>query len=198
MNKSDYKWFYQTDFLDAGLHAKMLDPVNQCINLGLSVNIDGSVNFDGKELSTNRYKDNSIFKEHLPEATKDVLGRLENELKLAGCKVPTIFNLMTIINPYPIQGMKAYGWHKDFNLIDHVQDPLKLWFTMLMLSSDEVTSEFMVSPGPDGPDFWSMGVRTTASSNKLFGHNMNLGHGYFPREKNQVGVLYIRWYDNVV
>ena len=198
MNRLNYKWFYRTDFLDAGLHKKMLDPVNQCINLGLSVNVDGSINFDGKELLSNRFKDNSIFKANLPAATKDVVELLENELKLMGCKVPTIFNFMTIINPYPIPGMKAYGWHKDFNLIDHVQDPLKLWFTMLMLSSDEVTSEFMVSPGPDGPDFWNMGVRTTASSNKLFGHNMNLGHGYFPKEKNQVGVLYIRWYDNVV
>ena len=195
MIKSRYNWFYEPDFLDQVLHEQMLYPINQCIDLGLSVDIDGNVSTGNGEASSNRYRDNSIFKDNLPDATRTLIELLENRLIQQGVKVPILFNLMTIVDPYPLPGMKAYGWHKDFNLIEHIQDPLKLWFTMLSLTRHEVNSEFMVSPTPEGPEFWNIGVRTTVESNKLFGHNMNLGHGYFPKEKNQVGILYIRWYD---
>jgi hypothetical protein len=195
MNRQNYNWFYHTDFLNDDLHRQMLDPVNQCINLGLLVDENGTVSFGNGEASSNRYHTNDVFKNNLPNSTKSVIEILENRLIEAGVKVPILFNFMTIIDPHPLPGMKAYGWHKDFNLIDHIQDPLKLWFTMLSLTEYETNSEFMVSPTADGPDFWKLGVRTTVDSNKLFGHNMNMGHGYFPKEKNQVGILYIRWYD---
>lgn len=195
MSQTKYNWFYEPDFLDQVLHERMLYPINQCIDLGLSVDIDGNVSTGNGEASSNRYRDNSIFKDNIPDATRILIELLENRLIEQGVKVPILFNLMTIVDPHPLPGMKAYGWHKDFNLIEHIQDPLKLWFTMLSLTRQEVNSEFMVSPTPEGPEFWNMGVRTTVESNKLFGHNMNLGHGYFPKEKNHVGILYIRWYD---
>lgn len=195
MNKKDYNWFYHTDFLDQDLHMQMLDPLNQCINLGLSVDIEGRITTGNGEVSTNRYTDNSIFKDNLPGATKNLVEILENRLKEAGVKVPILFNFMTIVNPYPLPGMKGYGWHKDFNLIEHINDPLKLWFTVLSLTEHDTDSEFMVSPTIEGTGFWNIGVRTKVTSNKLFGHNMNLGHGYFPGIKNSVGILYIRWYD---
>ena len=53
----------------------------------------------------------------------------------------------------------------------------------------------MVSPTPDGPEFWNIGVRTKANSNQLYGHNMNLGHEYVANEKNRVTMLYMRWFD---
>jgi hypothetical protein len=195
MNKSKYQWFYQTDFLDQELHEQMLDPVNQCVNLGLSVNSDGSTSIGNGEVNTNRYSDNSIFKANIPNPTKNLVELLENKLIDAGVKVPVLFNFMNIIDPDPSPMTKAYGWHKDYNIVEHIQDPLKLWFTMLSLTNDEVNSEFMISPTPEGPEFWNMGVRTIVTSNKLFGHNMNLGHEYFPKDKNHVGILYIRWYD---
>jgi len=195
MSRTNFKWFYESDFLDLALHEQMLDPTNQCIDLGLLVDVDGNVTTGNGGESSNRYRDNSIFKDNIPFATKVLIEILENKLIDAGVKVPTLFNFMTIVNPHPLPGMKAYGWHKDFNLIEHIQDPLKLWFTMLSLTRHEVNSEFMVSPTADGPEFWNIGVRTTVESNKLFGHNMKLGHGYFPKDKNQVGILYIRWYD---
>jgi len=195
MKKSDFCWFYNTDFLDQDLHEKMLDPVNQCLGLGLTVDVDGQASNEKGDLLTNRYSDNSIFKDNLPVATKSLLEILENRLIEAGVKVPVLFNFMTMVDPVPAPHMRSYGWHKDFNSIDHIQDPLKLWFTVLSLTKHEVNSEFMVSPTKDGPEFWNIGVRTTVDSNKLFGHNMNMGHGYFPKEKNHVGILYIRWYD---
>lgn len=195
MSQTKYNWFYEPDFLDQVLHERMLYPTNQCIDLGLSVDVDGNVSTGNGEASSNRYRDNSIFKDNIPDTTRTLIELLENRLIQQGVKVPILFNFMTIVDPHPLPGMKAYGWHKDFNLIEHVQDPLKLWFTMLSLTRHEVNSEFMVSPTPEGPEFWNIGVRTTVTSNKLFGHNMNLGHGYFPKEKNHVGILYIRWYD---
>ena len=195
MLKSKFQWFYKTDFLEQDLHQKMLDPVNQCIDLGLLVDENGNVSTGHGEVSSNRFVDNSIFKANVPEPTRQLIELLENKLIDAGVKVPVLFNFMNIVDPDPVPGTRGHGWHKDYNVIEHIQDPLKLWFTMLSLTDVEVNSEFMVSPTPDGPEFWNIGVKTVVDSNKLFGHNMNLGHGYFPKDKNHVGILYIRWYD---
>lgn len=195
MNREKYKWFYEPDFLDQDFHKIMLDPDNQCIDTGLSIANDGSISFQKSSVLTNRYPNNIIFKDNIPPVTRSLIEKIESRLMIAGCKVPVLFNFSTLIDPRPTPDMKAYGWHKDFNIITHITDPLKLWFTILTLSKEDVDSEFMVCPTPDGPDFWNIGIKTKATTNKLFGHNMNLGHGYFPHGKNHVRIVYTRWYD---
>ena len=60
----------------------MLDPINQCLGLGLTVDIDGQTSNEKGDLLTNRYSDNSILKDNLPVATKSLVEILENRLKL--------------------------------------------------------------------------------------------------------------------
>jgi hypothetical protein len=194
MKKSDYKWFYKEDSLDKESHDLLFDDIKQKSKFGILINSDGTVINNDTTIIANRYHDNTILKEIVSTALRKMIEVNESHLLECGVKVPVLFNFGVLVNPHPTPDMKSYGWHKDFNLID-IQDPLKLWFSMLMLSDHDVDSEFLVSPTPEGPGFWNIGVRTKATSNKLFGHNMNLGHGFFPGENNQVYVLYMRWFD---
>jgi hypothetical protein len=203
MKRSDLKYFYQPNFLDSELHELMLDTKNQCLDFGMTIDSDGSIVFDkgygdGHNSGTvfrNRYKDNSIIKDNLSQPFKSVIDLLEIKLIENGVKNPVIFNLGMMINPNPSPSNKNYGWHKDYNIIDHIQDPLKLWFTIFSLTKNEVTSEFMVSPTSEGVDYWKLGVKEIVDSNKLFAHNMNLGHQYIVGNKNEVTIMYGRWYD---
>ena len=195
MKKSNYQWFYQENFLDENLFHLMLSKENQCVDLSLLIEKDGSVSYDTDGVIKNRYSDNTIIKKILPNPTVSVITILENKLKSMGLKNPVLYNLHTLINPTPKKGTRGYGWHKDFNCIKHTNDPLKLWFTMLSLTDKKVNSEFMISPTKDGPTLWNIGIQTTVDKNKLFGHNMNLGHDYIAKDKNELGFLYIRWFD---
>ena len=196
MKISHFKYFYQENFLDQDLHESMLDPINQCMDLIFAIDNQGLLSYPNIDHIENRYHNNSILKDNVPESTKALIELLENKLKLEGLEVPTIYNLALLSNPTVDPFYDAsFEWHRDYNPIKHITDPNKLWFTMLSLSRHEVDSEFMISPSPEGPEFWNHGVRTTVSTNKLFGHNINMGHQYIPKTKNQLGFLYIRWYD---
>ncbi len=195
MKKTDYKWFYQADFLEDSLHNQLVESLSLGFKSGLFIDEEGTVTETQGNVVSNRYHDNSILKSKVSKDTLLAIELIENKLIESGVKVPVLFNLSTLVGPRPTPDMKSYGWHKDFNIIEHIQDPLKLWFTMLTLTKNDVNSEFMVSPTPEGPDFWKMGVRTVATSNKLFGHNMHLGHEYAPKENNNVCILYMRWFD---
>ena len=48
----------------------------------------------------------------------------------------------------------------------------------------------------NGQMFGKEVVKETLSDNRLFAHNMNLGHQYHQNDKNDVTLIYIRWYDN--
>ncbi len=195
MDRENYKWFYQSDFLNQDLHDRLLQYINENPNFGITINVDGAVVKTESNLIENRFNDNSVCKTILSDPVLEFIELVENKLIQNGCKVPTIYNFGILFDPYPRPGVKAYKWHKDYNVIEHIQDPNKLWFTIFSLSDKEVNSEFTVSPTPEGPDFWNMGVRTAVATNKLFGHNMNLGHEYDPKDKNNVAILYIRWFD---
>ena len=86
-------------------------------------------------------------------------------------------------------------WHKDYNPIENFDDTTKQWITFFTLSGEDVNSEFQVSHADEWPDIWNRGIKETLSNNRLFGHNMNLGHQYYQNDKNDVVLIYIRWYD---
>lgn len=196
MKRSDYKYFYIPDFLDTTLHQALLDPVNHCAGIGYTINEDGSTTItEDDPVIRNRYSDDSLLIPRLPEPLARFIHLAKGKMIEHGAIAPTVFNINAIIKPDPDIRTTAGQWHKDYNLITHITDPNKLWFTMLSLSSSEVNSEFMVSPTASWPDIWNIGVRTTVESNKLFGHTMNLGHQYFKKDKNDLTLLYIRWYD---
>jgi hypothetical protein len=196
MKKSNYNFFYKENFLENNLHQLMLDQKNWCLDYGCLVQEDGTYTIEQADsVIKNRYKDNTIVRSLLPEPAQNVVTNLENVLREHGVKDPVLFNFKVLTN-ITMDPIHLYGrWHKDFNLITHITDPLKLWFTMLCLTTNEVDSEFQVSPTSEWPNIWNIGVKKVLQSNQLFGHNMNLGHQYFQNPKNDLGILYVRWYD---
>ena len=195
MNKSKYRWFYESDFLDQRLHDQLLTTVNNDLGSGLFIDTEGNITEQDTLVWNNRHDNHDILKTNVPEVGAQFIEMNERKLIDAGVVTPVLFNFAVLVNPNPNPLGDDYGWHKDFNLIEHIEDPLKLWFTMYTITDQEVDSEFMVSPTPDGPEFWNIGVRTKANTNQLYGHNMNLGHEYVAKEKNRVTMLYMRWFD---
>ena len=110
-------------------------------------------------------------------------------------KSKAMTNTLELINN-EVDPMHTSGrWHKDYNPIENFDDTTKQWITFFTLSSDNVDSEFQVSYADEWPDIWKRGVKETLSNNRLFAHNMNLGHQYYQNDNNKVTMIYIRWYD---
>ena len=120
---------------------------------------------------------------------------LKNQLIKQGLKNPIVYNIAVLSNLVTVPGTNGHGWHKDYNPIKHITDTSKLWITFLALSQSEIDTEFVVSPTTDGPTLWDIGVDLTLTSNVAIGHNMNLGHNYIVNNKNDLSLIYIRWYD---
>jgi len=195
MKKSDFKYFYELNFLDSELHQSMLDPINHLANRGMMIDENGIVIDDSDPVIRNRYKDNSVLFNVLPETTVKFLNLVRDKIVGTGAVDPIVFNISALINPDPDPRTTVGIWHKDYNLIPEITDPNKLWFTMYSLAEQEVNSEFLVSPTSEWPDIWNRGVKEVLTSNRLFGHSMNLGHQYFKKDKNELVLLYVRWYD---
>ncbi len=195
MKKSDFKYFYEPNFLDSELHQSMLDPINHLANTGMMIDENGIVTYDSDSVLKNRFSDNSVLFDVLPNTTVKFLNLVKDKIINNGAVDPIVFNISALINPDPDPKTTIGVWHKDFNLVTHITDANKLWFTMYSLSIQEVNSEFLISPTAQWPDIWNRGVKEVLTSNKLFGHTMNLGHQYFQRDKNDLILLYIRWYD---
>lgn len=195
MKRSNYKYFYQSDFLDKEFHQKMLDPVNHLANKGMMIDENGIATDDSDPVVRNRYKDNSVLFDNLPQTMVMFLNTVRNKIMENGAIDPIVFNITALINPDPSPNTTVGNWHKDYNLIPEITDPNKLWFTMYSLAEKEVTSEFLVSPTAEWPNIWNIGVKEVLTTNKLFGHTMNLGHQYFQKDKNELVLLYVRWYD---
>jgi hypothetical protein len=66
---------------------------------------------------------------------------------------------------------------------------------MLCFTTNQVNSQFQISPTSEWPNIWNIGKKETLKSNQLFGHNMNLGHQYFENDLNDLCIMYVRWYD---
>lgn len=175
----------------------MLIPKNYDINIPIIIENDGKVLEGGEAYIKNRYINNDILYQFLPSPLVQVIKLFETELKNQGLANPVAFNVSTIDSPKPNRYGLNYGWHKDYNIVGHVTDPLKLWFTFLVLTEDETDSKFMVAPTKDGPGLWNIGFQTTLKSNMAIGHNMNLGHCYTNMEQNNLKMIYIPWFDAV-
>lgn len=195
MKNSKYNYFYKENFLDDDLHHLMLDKNNWCLGKGVRINEDGTHTTESEPLFKNRYKDNTVLKSILPNPTQNVVTKLESLLIENGVVSPIVYNLNFMvdikIDPTHINGR----WHKDFNLISDINDPIKLWFTMLCFTSNQINSQFQISPTSEWPNIWNIGKKETLMSNQLFGHNMNLGHQYFENDLNDLCIMYVRWYD---
>lgn len=193
---SKYKYFFQDNFLESDLHDAMLDPKNQCANIGLLINEDGSLKEEGNFFK-NRYGDNSVLLGQVSKPLGHVIELIKSKLIENGMVTPVIYNMEMLQAKIPDPHSKNNGWHKDFNPITHVTDLSKLWITMLSFTDQEVNSELMVSPSPEGPEFWNIGGREKLTSNKLFGHTLNVGHQYTPGSNNNVTLMYCRWYEGL-
>jgi hypothetical protein len=195
MKRSDYKYFYHPDFLDSDLHQSMLDPINHLANKGMMIDENGIVTDDSDPVVRNRYKDNSVLFNNLPQPMVRFLNTVRDKIIDNGAVDPVVFNISALINPDPDPKTTVGKWHKDYNLIPEISDPNKLWFSMYSLTLQEANSEFLVSPTAEWPNIWNIGVKEVLTTNKLFGHTMNLGHQYFKKDKNELVLLYIRWFD---
>lgn len=193
MNKSDYRWFYEENFIDENLR-QLLIQNNQFINKGLFIEEDGFIK-NSEPFINNRCFDNKILKDNLIDPVKVFIEKLENKLLDNGVFKPVLYTAAILVNPNPNPIYRSYPWHKDFNTIKHTTDPKKLWFTFFSLNTSNANSEFMISPNADGPGLWNMGVKKVLKDNQIFGHNMNFGHQYFTKTNNDVQLIYIRWFD---
>ncbi len=189
------EYFFTDQFLDTDLLQRVT--INKPLEdqSGYLINPDGSLEEDKTNPTLyNRYDDNSIVKSLIPESAGELIDLIQLQLK-PYLKRPVIYNYRVLINNQ-IDPMHTNGrWHKDYNPIENFDDTTKQWITFFTLSGEDVNSEFQVSHADEWPDIWNRGVKETLSNNRLFGHNMNLGHQYYQNDKNDVVLIYIRWYD---
>lgn len=189
------EYFFIDEFLDSDSLQKITADKPLVDASGYLINPDGSLKEDKTNPTLyNRYDDNSIVKSLLPKSNGKLIDLIESQLKSYLTR-PVIYNYRTLINN-EVDPMHTSGrWHKDYNPIENFDDTTKQWITFFTLSSDNVNSEFQVSYADEWPDIWKRGVKETLSNNRLFAHNMNLGHQYYQNDKNDVVLIYIRWYD---
>lgn len=189
------EYFFTDQFLNADLLQRLT--INKPLEdqSGYLINPDGSLEEDKTNPTLyNRYDDNSIVKSLIPESAGELIDLIQLQLK-PYLKRPVIYNYRVLINNQ-IDPMHTNGrWHKDYNPIENFDDTTKQWITFFTLSGEDVNSEFQVSHADEWPDIWNRGIKETLSNNRLFGHNMNLGHQYYQNDKNDVVLIYIRWYD---
>jgi len=204
MNK-EIEYFFIDDFLDSELSERLIREQNQMPAeetlpslCGYLINPDGTCEEDVTNPTIyNRYHDNSILKSLLPTSTSETIDLLESKLK-EHISNPVVYNFRVITNITMDPTHTSGGWHKDYNPIEKFDDLTKQWITFYTLSGGNVDSEFQVSYTSEWPDVWQRGIREVLSDNRLFGHNMNLGHQYHQNENNDVMMIYIRWYDKPV
>lgn len=196
MKKSDYKYFYHYDYLDSDLHDQVLTSGSLNWDKGILVDRDGSVSPTDDLILKNRcLNDDSIFMQHLSQPMFSTVDIVKRSLIDFGAKNPIAFNIGTLTNPSPTPGSKAHGWHKDFNIVEHINDETKLWIVMLIFTNESVNSKLTVSPTPEGPKLWNIGFDAELKSNFMMAHSINLGHHYIPGSKNQLKLVYMRFYD---
>tara|TARA_R110002020_G_scaffold354143_1_gene566942 strand:- start:887 stop:1471 length:585 start_codon:yes stop_codon:yes gene_type:complete len=189
------EYFFIDEFLDSDTLQKITADKPLVETSGYLITPDGSLKEDETNPTLcNRYDDNSIVKSLLPKSNGKLIDLIESQLKSYLTR-PVIYNYRTLINN-EVDPMHTSGrWHKDYNPIENFDDTTKQWITFFTLSSDNVNSEFQVSYADEWPDIWKRGVKETLSNNRLFAHNMNLGHQYYQNDNNDVTMIYIRWYD---
>lgn len=197
MKKSDYRYFYHTDFLDKSLHDTVFYSKELIWEDGLLINEQGEFSkTEGDGVLKNRYKDDdTIIFQHLTPNLRQIAKEVKNSLINQGSVNPILFNLNPIHNPDPDSLTQGYGWHKDFNLVEHIQDETKLWIVMLIFAKDKINSRLKVSPTPEGPGLWNIGFDLELTPNFMMAHTINLGHDYTVGDLNNLDLLYMRWYE---
>ena len=189
------EYFFTDQFLDTDTlqHVTIDKPLED--RSGYLINPDGSLEEDKTNPTLyNRYDDNSIVKRLLPDSIGELIDLIQQQLNPYMTR-PVIYNYRVLINN-EVDPLHTSGrWHQDYNPIENFDDNTKQWITFFTLSGDNIDSEFQVSYADEWPDIWNRGIRETLSDNKLFAHNMNLGHQYYQNDNNDVTLIYIRWYD---
>lgn len=202
--RNDFKYFFIDDFLNQELLQRVtLDSTNLPSEQTLP-NICGYlISDDGKYEQApdhpyyyNRYHDNSILKSLLPGSIGEVIDLVKTELQQYMSN-PVIYNFATMKN-IVIDKREINGrWHKDYNPIENFFDDEKQWLVFISLSKDNVNSTFQITPTSEWPNIWNIGLNETLSNNRLFAHNMNLGHQYHQHDIDDVTLLGMRWYDKL-
>ena len=190
---TEYFFIYQFLDTDTLQHVTIDKPLED--QSGYLINPDGSLEEDKTNPTLyNRYDDNSIVKRLLPDSIGELIDLIQQQLNPYMTR-PVIYNYRVLINN-EVDPLHTSGrWHQDYNPIENFDDNTKQWITFFTLSGDNIDSEFQVSYADEWPDIWNRGIRETLSDNKLFAHNMNLGHQYYQNDNNDVTLIYIRWYD---
>ena len=189
------EYFFTDQFLNADLLQRVSDDKPVEDQSGYLINPDGSLEENTTNPTLyNRYDDNSVDKSLLPESAGELIDLIQLQLK-PYLERPVIYNYRVLIDNQIDPVHTSGRWHKDYNPIENFDDTTKQWITFFTLSDDNVDSEFQVSYADEWPDIWNRGVKETLSNNRLFAHNMNLGHQYYQNDNNKVTMIYIRWYD---
>lgn len=189
------EYFFTDQFLNADLLQRVSDDKPVEDQSGYLINPDGSLEENTTNPTLyNRYDDNSVVKSLLPESAGELIDLIQLQLK-PYLERPVIYNYRVLIDNQIDPVHTSGRWHKDYNPIENFDDTTKQWITFFTLSDDNVDSEFQVSYANEWPDIWNRGVKETLSNNRLFAHNMNLGHQYYQNDNNKVTMIYIRWYD---
>ena len=202
---NDQQYFFIDNFLDTDLVSAIATEKTKLAtietlpdNCGHFINPDGIVVDDSTHPNIyNRYHDNSMLKSLLTKSVVNLIDKIRVSLT-PYLNNPVIYNYATLPSLKMNVKETSGGWHKDYNPIENFDDATKQWITFFTLSSDDVNSEFQVSHTSEWPDVWKRGIKETLSDNRLFAHNMNLGHQYHQNDKNDVTLIYIRWYDNLI
>lgn len=200
MKKSDFRYFYKQNYLNTELHKSMLSHDNQWANkTGITITENEQIftNIDSTDICIKNYcQDQRVIESVLPQPLVGCIRNIRQSLTENGAKNPKLRHIATLVDPEVNPRSKAYGWHKDYNIEKDIKDEKKLWLTFLILSEKEINSKFVVSPTPEGLGFWNIGMDLTLETNLLIAHTLNLGHNYIEMDKNELSLIYMRWYES--
>ena len=192
MNKSNFKYFYQPEFITDELNDQLLIDCEELTNQQAII-IDSDGNVTNEHGRTNHIRSFQVLDETLDKILSPTLcivkNNIKNYLKIFGLNNPQPRGISNFINP------DSVTWHKDTMSSDFDFEPNKIYHTFLILCKDKLDDEFMVGITAGSADIWNIGFNVQLSSKMLLGHNQYLGHQYTKKTYKNMHILNIVWAD---
>jgi len=193
-NKSKYRYFYKTNFLNNDLLTNLYQEI-----LEFEKENEKTIDQSGKIITnletTNHIRNNCLDETFLDSILSPTLIKVKNLIRPYvvehGLNKPMCKGMVNYYNPDTIK------WHKDFISDEMYIDDYKRFVTFLVTSPKPIKSNFLVSSHPESVKLWGLGFHLDLEPNMLIGHNQHMGHEYNKLEDSTISIFSFLWYDTV-
>ena len=174
---TDYKAFFQEDFLPKELFLSMVDTKDSFVRRkNIIVHEDSNIEFTDKG-ETGHVRSHSKELDHLNPIFNscfiDFFKLTKQKLISEGIADPKLHGVDCYRN------YNTVPWHKDYNLFQRPLDKTIVCFFLLHpFMPDENCDTFTVSPFADSPGLWGLGFKKALKPNLLIVQNNHYGHEY--------------------